>query len=247
MRVLQSAESGVRRERMRRAFAEGSSMKFEQQRARPARLQDVRVGPHALPGTLVQPAGGAAVVLFAHGSGSSRLSPRNRYVAEVLHARGLGTLLFDLLDEREARDRANVFDIELLGQRLVAAIDWLVGGAGPVGPLGLFGASTGAAAALYAAAQRPDRVAAVVSRGGRPDLAAPWLAEVRAPVLLVVGGHDPDVLQLNRLALRGLPADARLEVVPGATHLFEEPGTLEAAAGLAADWFSRHMLTEHTA
>jgi pimeloyl-ACP methyl ester carboxylesterase len=202
--------------------------------------ESVEVGPLRLPGTLVTVGPRGPVVLFAHGSGSSRLSPRNRFVADVLHARGLGTLLFDLLGESEARDRARVFDVALLGERLVDAIDWL-DARGCAGPLGLFGASTGAAAALAAAAQRPGRVGAVVSRGGRPDLAGPWLAQVRAPVLLAVGGDDRDVLRLNRSALAGLRCEARLEVVPGASHLFEEPGTLEAVAGLAADWFATRL------
>jgi dienelactone hydrolase len=186
--------------------------------------------------------GAAALVLFAHGSGSSRLSPRNRFVAQLLNQRSLGTLLFDLLDEGEAANRARVFDIELLGARLVEAIDW-ASAHSPLGGkvVGLFGASTGAAAALAAAAARQERVGAVVSRGGRPDLASPWLDRVRAPTLLIVGGEDHEVLRLNRLALRGMRCEARLEVVPGATHLFEEPGTLEAAATLAAGWFGRHL------
>jgi putative phosphoribosyl transferase len=207
-----------------------------------ATTESVMVGPHRLPGELQQPAGATALVLFAHGSGSSRLSPRNRFVAELLHERSLGTLLFDLLDEAEAANRARVFDIELLGARLVEAIDWATGHCALGGKvLGLFGASTGAAAALAAAAARQERVGAVVSRGGRPDLALRWLDRVRAPTLLVVGGEDHEVLRLNRLALRSMRCEARLDVVPGATHLFEEPGTLEAAATLAADWFGQHL------
>lgn len=210
-----------------------------------ATTEAVTVGSHRLPGELQQPAGATALVLFAHGSGSSRLSPRNRFVAQLLHQCGLGTLLFDLLDEAEAANRARVFDIELLGARLVEAIDWAAGHSALGGKvLGLFGASTGAAAALAAAAARQERVGAVVSRGGRPDLALPWLDRVRAPTLLVVGGEDHEVLRLNRLALRSMRCEARLEVVPGATHLFEEPGTLEAAATLAADWFVQHLSGE---
>lgn len=207
--------------------------------------ENVRVGALGLPGEWVAVSAPRGIVIFVHGSGSSRLSPRNRFVAELLHRRRLGTLLFDLLDEAEAANRARVFDIELLGARLVEAIDWAGGhSALGCGALGLFGASTGAAAALAAAAARKERVGAVVSRGGRPDLALPWLDRVRAPTLLVVGGEDHEVLRLNRLALRSLRCNARLEVVPGATHLFEEPGTLEAAAGLAADWFGQHLIPE---
>ena len=204
--------------------------------------EQVHVGPGRLPGELVVPEGAAGLVLFAHGSGSSRLSPRNVFVAESLQARRLGTLLFDLLTEHEARNRVNVFEIALLGERLQQAIEW-VRGRGDVGalPLGLFGASTGAAGALLAAAQRPDDVAAVVSRGGRPDLALTALPRVRAPTLLVVGGDDPEVLGLNRVAFTHLACDKRLEVVPGATHLFEEPGTLEQVAMLAGDWFVAHL------
>jgi dienelactone hydrolase len=204
--------------------------------------EQVHVGPGRLPGELVVPEGAAGLVLFAHGSGSSRLSPRNVFVAESLQARRLGTLLFDLLTEHEARNRVNVFEIALLGERLQQAIEW-VRGHGDVGalPLGLFGASTGAAGALLAAAQRPDDVAAVVSRGGRPDLALTALPRVRAPTLLVVGGDDTEVLGLNRVAFTHLACEKRLEVVPGATHLFEEPGTLEQVAMLAGDWFVAHL------
>lgn len=200
------------------------------------------VGPRKLPGELVLPDGACGLVVFAHGSGSSRLSPRNRYVSEVLHQRRIGTLLFDLLTDAEAEDRRNVFDIELLGERLGEALSWLLQRP-DTSPLatGLFGASTGAAAALVCAARRPERVAAVVSRGGRPDLAGDYLRAVLAPTLLIVGGDDHDVLQLNRNAWRELRCEKRLEVVPGATHLFEEPGTLEAVAELAADWFGRHL------
>jgi dienelactone hydrolase len=203
---------------------------------------DVAIGSHALPGELVVPADAAGLVVFAHGSGSSRLSPRNIYVASVLHEQGLGTLLFDLLTEREAAQRTNVFDIPLLSARIGEALDWIdaQGGLATM-PVGLFGASTGAAAALVAAAVRPQRVAAVVSRGGRPDLAGDHLPRVAAPTLLIVGGDDHTVLQLNRAALAELRCEKRLEIVPGATHLFEEPGTLESVAALAAGWLARHL------
>jgi len=200
------------------------------------------VGPRRLPGELVLPAGASGLVVFAHGSGSSRLSPRNRFVAEVLHQRRIGTLLFDLLTDAEAEDRRNVFDIELLGARLSEALSWLLQRPDASAlSTGIFGASTGAAAALVCAARCPERVAAVVSRGGRPDLAGAHLPAVSAPTLLIVGGDDYDVLQLNRSAWRELRCEKRLEIVPGATHLFEEPGTLETVAVLAADWFARYL------
>lgn len=210
--------------------------------ARAVSSEAVAVGPWRLPGVLECPADPRGLVLFAHGSGSSHRSARHRQVAGRLNAAGLASLRFDLLDEREAADRAHVFDIGLLGGRLVAAIDWALARR-DVGalPIGLFGASTGAAAALVAAAARPARVRAVVSRGGRPDLAADAGPQVRAPTLLIVGGDDPEVLRLNRAALPMLGGRARLEVVPGATHLFEEPGALDAVAALAADWFERHL------
>ncbi|MBI2308821.1 MAG: dienelactone hydrolase family protein [Rhodocyclales bacterium] len=194
-----------------------------------------------LPGTLTLPAAARGLVVFAHGSGSSRLSPRNVFVAEVLHGERIATLLFDLLTPEEDLDYAARFDIALLTERLLLASDWLAGRA-DVGALalGYFGASTGAAAALQAAARRRPPVAAVVSRGGRPDLAgAEALAAVASPTLLIVGGDDEVVLELNREALALLGCDKRLVVVPGATHLFEEPGTLAAAARHAADWFAR--------
>jgi len=181
-------------------------------------------------------------VLFAHGSGSGRHSPRNRWVAEALQAHGLATLLLDLLTEAEERDPDARFDIPLLARRTVAAVDWCARAPLLAAlPAGCFGASTGAAAALIAAAERPAQVRAVVSRGGRPDLAAEALEAVAVPVLLVVGGADPAVLELNRRALRGLPASARLEVVAGATHLFPEPGALERVADLASAWFLAHV------
>ena len=193
-------------------------------------------GTTPLSGNLAEPAGLAGTVIFAHGSGSSRHSPRNRYVAAVLAEAGLGTLLFDLLTPAEEADRANVFDIGLLAGRLSEVTAWLRTQQ-PEAPIGYFGASTGAAAALWAAAEPGADIAAVVSRGGRPDLAAERLAAVTAPTLLIVGGQDAAVLDLNRSALAELRCDKQLAVVPGATHLFDEPGTLEAAAALARDWF----------
>lgn len=195
-----------------------------------------------LPGTLEVPADALGLVIFAHGSGSSRLSPRNRAVAMALQESGLGTLLFDLLTERESQERANTFDIELLGSRLVAAADWAAEQPEALGlPIGCFGASTGAAAALCAAARRPELVRAVVSRGGRPDLAEPWLARVRAATLLIVGGHDEPVIGLNHIALERLTCHKKLVIVPRATHLFEEPGAMEEVTRLARDWFRRYL------
>jgi putative phosphoribosyl transferase len=206
----------------------------------------LRAGTAELVGDLVVSAGAAGVVLFAHGSGSSRHSPRNRLVAGALRRVGLATLLLDLLTPaEEERDRVTAelrFDVALLAERLIAATDLLLAEPATAGlPLGLFGASTGAGAALIAAAERPETVAAVVSRGGRPDLAGDHLARVRAPTLLIVGGRDQLVLELNRQAQAGLAAPSRLEVVPGATHLFEEPGALEQVARLAAAWFTEHL------
>jgi pimeloyl-ACP methyl ester carboxylesterase len=202
----------------------------------------VRIGPRGLRGDLQQPGSARALVLFAHGSGSSRLSRRNRWVAAVLQRHRLSTLLFDLLDADEAADRRKVFDVGLLAERVGQALDWAAGETALGGlSVGLFGASTGAAAALCAAAARPGRVAAVVSRGGRPDLAGPCLAQVQAPTLLIVGAADAEVLALNRQALRELRCQKRLEVVPGATHLFEEPGALGSVAELAAAWFETHL------
>jgi putative phosphoribosyl transferase len=195
-----------------------------------------------LGGRLRLPSAVRAVVVFAHGSGSSRHSPRNTYVADVLHSAGLGTLLFDLLTDREARDRANVFDIPVLARRLDAVTAWLISQT-PAEDLavGYFGASTGAAAALWAAAEPGSEVAAIVSRGGRPDLAHPRLAAVRAPTLLIVGGDDIEVLRLNREAAAVMRCPHEVAVVPGATHLFEEPGTLQIAAAHGRDWFLRHL------
>ena len=194
-----------------------------------------------LPGTLTRPEPGGPIVLFAHGSGSSRLSPRNREVARVLTEAGIGTFLFDLLSETEALDRHKVFDIHLLASRLEQAHSWVVQEVEPTPAIGYFGASTGAAAALLGAADHADAVGAVVSRGGRPDLAGEALERVRAPTLLIVGGADYEVLALNRQALQRLGGVKKLAVVAGATHLFEEPGTLEEVARMAADWFVRHL------
>ena len=192
--------------------------------------------------TLALPPEPTAFVVFAHGSGSGRRSPRNRMVAGVLQDAGLGTLLVDLLMSEEESDRANVFDIELLAGRLVAAVDWLTSHPAAAGlPIGFFGASTGAGAALWAAADPGVPVSAVVSRGGRPDLAGERLAAVRAPTLLIVGGADTVVIELNRRALAQMTCPAELAIVPGATHLFEEPGTLSEVAVLARDWFLRHL------
>ena len=199
---------------------------------------------HAL---LSLPSGAEGLVVFVHGSGSSRLSPRNQAVAAQLQAAGLATLLFDLLTpaeaERDRRDASLRFRIDLFCDRLIACLDWLAAQPRLRGlfPVGLFGASSGAAAALQAAAARPQAVRAVVSRGGRPDLAGEALAAVLAPTLLIVGGEDEAVLRLNRAAAARLPCPHRLEVVPGASHLFEEPGALEAVAALAGDWFLDHL------
>ena len=209
----------------------------------------VRVGTGGvvLDGGFAVPDGARGVVLFAHGSGSSRHSPRNRFVAEALREGALATLLLDLLSPEEeaadARTRQLRFDIALLAERLVGAIDWLAHQAAARGlPVGIFGASTGGGAALVAAAERPDAVAAVVSRGGRPDLAGDALPMVRAPSLLIVGGDDEAVLGLNRRAMARMSAPVTLEIVPGATHLFEEPGALEQVARLARDWFVRYLV-----
>jgi putative phosphoribosyl transferase len=215
-----------------------------------ARELSILAGAARLPGSLVAPEKPGGIVLFAHGSGSSRLSPRNTYVAEILQDCGFATLLFDLLTEEEERIDAHTgelrFDIPFLTGRLVAATQWTLRQPGLHGlGIGYFGASTGAAAALSAAAQLPE-VAAVVSRGGRPDLAGAALPDVHAATLLIVGGNDRQVLALNRSALAQLRAEARLEIVPGATHLFVEPGALEAVARLAADWFAAHLVSART-
>ena len=195
-----------------------------------------------LSGELHIPPRASGVVAFAHGSGSSRLSPRNRFVARELQKAGLATLLMDLLEEDEAQDRDKVFDIELLASRLLSALHWL--GNNPATRslrIGYFGASTGAAAALMAAAREPAKVSALVSRGGRPDMALSWLSKVKAPTLLIVGAHDAQVLDWNEDAYRHLTTDKELVIVPGATHLFEEPGALEAVAQHACRWFVRYL------
>lgn len=202
----------------------------------------IKLDAVTLDGVLGLPEQAKGVVIFAHGSGSSRLSPRNTYVARVLQQAGVCTLLFDLLTSAEDRDYAQRFDIDLLVERLVGATKWLLKRPELQGmALGYFGASTGAAAALQGAAQLGETVKAVVSRGGRPDLAMPYLGKVVAPTLLIVGELDGEVLQLNRQALAQLIVDKELAVVPGATHLFEEPGTLEEVARLAKEWFIRHL------
>jgi putative phosphoribosyl transferase len=208
---------------------------------------NVVIEPLSLPGTLQWPERANSLVVFAHGSGSSRLSPRNIQVAHALNARGIATFLFDLLRPEEEADRANVFDIPLLAKRLAGAIWWLdeekeTGGL----HVGLFGASTGAAAALIAAAELGSRVEAVVSRGGRPDLALEVLPKVHAPTLLIVGGADTEVIALNERAFARLHGPKSLVIVPGATHLFGEPGALEQVIDHAAKWFERYLAAETT-
>jgi putative phosphoribosyl transferase len=210
------------------------------------RLRDEEVGiaagPVEVAGHLTIPVDPKGIVVFAHGSGSSRFSPRNIFVADVLNEAGFGTLLFDLLTPAEETNRANVFNIELLARRLVDVTEWLATQTDTASlPLGFFGASTGAGAALRAAADPRVTVQAVVSRGGRPDLAGEWLARVDAPTLLIVGGRDETVLLLNRRAQQAIPVECQLAVVPDATHLFEEPGALEKVAALARDWFVTHL------
>jgi putative phosphoribosyl transferase len=201
-------------------------------------------GTITLEGILGLPVGPCGVVVFAHGSGSGRLSPRNNFVARHLQRDGLATLLLDLLTEEEADDRRKVFDIDLLADRLLLAKDWLE--AEPRTQhlkIGYFGASTGAGAALQAAAREPTNVKAVVSRGGRPDLAEPYLPSVTAPTLLIVGGHDEPVIEMNQAAYDLLTCEKKLVIVPGATHLFEEPGTLEQVAEHASRWFKQYLKT----
>jgi putative phosphoribosyl transferase len=209
---------------------------------------DVVIPPLGLAGTLNVPKGALGLVVFAHGSGSSRVSPRNTAVAKALNRRGFATLLFDLLTEREEADRANVFDISLLVERLAGVVQWLNGQGTLIAklPVGLFGASTGAAAALVAAARLPERIGAVVSRGGRPDLASDALAGVRAPTLLIVGGADYGVIELNEEALRQLRAPKALEIVAGATHLFPEPGAMDAVIEHASRWFKRYLTSDQS-
>jgi putative phosphoribosyl transferase len=207
--------------------------------------RDVQIPPLGLAGTLTHPAGARALVIFAHGSGSSRFSPRNVQVAEGLNRRGIATLLFDLLLPEEESDRRNVFDIKLLGQRLIDAVRWIIEETDVrTLPVGLFGASTGAAAALVAAGLLGDRIGAVVSRGGRPDLADGLLPQVKAPTLLIVGGADSGVIELNQWALERLGGQKSIEIVPGATHLFPEPGALDSVIELAAGWFESHLVAE---
>jgi pimeloyl-ACP methyl ester carboxylesterase len=208
------------------------------------RPQEIEILPLGLKGLLSVPEGASGNVLFAHGSGSSRLSPRNTRVARAFNQAGLATLLFDLLLPSEADDRRKVFDIPLLAGRLEEALDWIEEEESTANlTVGLFGASTGAAAALAAAARRPELIAAVVSRGGRPDLAADALASVLAPTLLIVGELDAVVIELNRRAMAQLSCPTRLEIVPGATHLFEEPGTLDQVVSLATAWFTQYLGT----
>lgn len=219
-------------------------------RNRPENIVDlpVKIGIEdiVLDGDLAVPRAAEGIVLFAHGSGSSRFSPRNRYVAEVLQKAGLATLLMDLLTKEEEmidmRTRHLRFDIEMLSHRLIATTEWLKKNAETRNlRIGYFGSSTGAGAALIAAAKRPEDVHAVVSRGGRPDLAMEYLSKVKAPTLLIVGGEDTPVIRINKEAMEYLNTTRKLEIVPGASHLFEEPGTLEEAAKLAADWFARYL------
>jgi putative phosphoribosyl transferase len=214
----------------------------------PANFRNIRVPPIGLAGTLTVPEAAHALVVFAHGSGSSHRSPRNTAVASALNERGFATLLFDLLTPAEEGDRANVFDIPLLADRLIDAVHWLARQPAVADlPLGLFGASTGAAAALAAAAKLPQRVRAVVSRGGRPDLAGDALEAVRTPTLLIVGGADRQVIELNEQAALRLRGPKALRIVPGASHLFPEPGALEAVIDHAADWFERYLAPRATA
>ncbi|MTJ04190.1 MAG: alpha/beta hydrolase [Sediminimonas qiaohouensis] len=209
--------------------------------------QTVFVGTLALEGYLRIPADPLGVVIFAHGAGSSHLSTRNNHVADALGKRGIATLLFDLLTEDEARDRANVFDITLLSARVIDAIAWAKSNA-QIGslPIGLFGSSTGAAAALVGAANAPSDIQAVVSRGGRPDMADAALPNVKAPVLLIVGGADYQVIELNEQAAKRLTCPYKLEIIPNATHLFEEPGALEQVVEIAGDWFETNLTTDRT-
>lgn len=202
----------------------------------------IPAGKIRLQGILGLPPEAVGAIAFAHGSGSGRLSPRNNYVARVLQDAGLATLLFDLLEEYEETDRRKVFDIGLLAERLLIGTHWLQNSPGTRGlKLGYFGASTGAAAALQAAAREPEDISAIVSRGGRPDLATDYLDNVKAPTLLIVGGEDRPVIAMNKEAFKSLRGVKDLVIVPGASHLFEEPGTLDKAARLAVDWFLKYI------
>ncbi len=219
----------------------------------PAHMIDIRftAGEVELEGYLGIPENAAGIVLFAHGSGSGRNSPRNQFVAREIQRKGIGAFLFDLLtpyeEQEEMFTRHLRFNIELLAERLAGATEWVMQDARTKGfPLGYFGASTGAAAALIAATHYPQAVRAIVSRGGRPDLAGPFLRRVTTPTLFIVGGKDAQVIEMNRSALDDLAGEKELVIVPGATHLFEEPGTLESAASLAADWFTKHLAAVST-
>ena len=204
---------------------------------------EIESGEAHLGGALSIPDRAQGIVLFAHGSGSSRFSPRNQYVAHVLRDAGLAILLMDLLEEQESEDRSKVFDIDLLAERLLGATGWVQRNPETRGlSIGYFGASTGAAAALEAAAKWGNAVKAVVSRGGRPDLAMRYLPDVTAPTLLIVGGEDWPVISMNREAFEQLPGEKEMVIIPGATHLFEEPGKLEEVARLAKEWFKRHLI-----
>jgi dienelactone hydrolase len=214
--------------------------------------RSIQIPPSGVLGDLMVPVNARGIVMFAHGSGSSRWSSRNRFVASVLQQAGLGTLLLDLLtteeEQLDVRTRHLRFDIGLLATRLVQATSWITSDSETASlPVGYFGASTGAAAALLAAAQLPETARAVVSRGGRPDLAGAALSKVQAPTLLIVGGEDVPVIELNQRAWNELRCEKQLEVIPGATHLFEEPGTLEQVANLASDWFRAHCSTQFPA
>lgn len=205
-------------------------------------LVSIPLGKVTLVGSIAIPEGASGIVLFAHGSGSSRLSPRNNFVAEVLRRRGLATLLLDLLTAEEDSDYEMRFDINLLAHRLVAVTKWLQEQSEMRNlAIGYFGASTGAAAAIQSAAMLTHQISAIVSRGGRPDLALAYLAKIEPPTLLIVGGSDDVVIELNKEAYAGLACIKKMEIVPGATHLFEEPGTLEKVAELAADWFEKYL------
>ncbi|MGB8314410.1 MAG: alpha/beta family hydrolase [Aestuariivirga sp.] len=202
----------------------------------------MKIGAMGLPADVPVPEPASGVIIFAHGSGSSRLSPRNRLVAKQLNSAGFATILFDLLSEPEAEDRRNVFNILLLASRMSEAVEFARNQKDLSRlPIGLFGASTGAAAALTAAGDLGSDIGAIVSRGGRPDLALAILHKVTAPTLLIVGGYDELVIEMNRTALAALTCEKRLDIVPGATHLFEEPGTLDRVVELTTDWFSRHL------
>ncbi len=221
----------------------GTDMKLAQS-ARTISMREVTIGPLRLLGDLHVPENSNAVIIFAHGSGSSRFSPRNRAVARAFNERGMATLLFDLLSAAEEQDRRNVFDIRFLADGLVSAVKWVGSESDLLRlPIGLFGASTGAAAALVAAAELGSWIGAVVSRGGRPDLAGPVLDRVSAPTLLIVGGLDTEVIALNDQAFAKLKSEKHLQVIPGATHLFPEPGALAQVIEFAGDWFERHLVS----